>query len=151
MTTTDVDIEAFGAMARRCEAAAKAEEGPARCAELSIILARRYPDAKGHLIPGLVVRLQQLAAMAHAYAEELCNGDIEEEEQEEREAKHHGIAADLAADMWWLFGEEHLVINLGRDPRGPCCYLKVPGVRGDGWDPEEGFAVYGGRAVDEEG
>lgn len=142
MTITAVGTKTFGDMARRCEAAAKAEEGRARCAELSIALARHYPNTKSHLIPGLVIQLQELAALAHAYAEELCNGEIEEEE-EERETAHKAIVVRLTADMRLMFGDDHPTIKLGGDPRGPCCYLKIPGVRGDGWAPEEGFAVYG--------
>lgn len=115
-----------------------------RAAELSAIIAKRYPLARPHMVARYVVAAQRASLRAKARAEWLC-----EYEEAEGLAKRRNAAEDRAERAFLAGlrealalqeGEEGPALELGGDPRGPCGRLHIPGLQGDGWGA--GFAVY---------
>jgi hypothetical protein len=110
---------------------------PERAAELSALLAQRYPAARPYLLARAIVGAQRAALRAKARAERACTyGEDEAADARCEAAFAAAIREALALDPT----EEAPRITLGGDPRGPCGYLHIPGLRGDGWG--EGFALY---------
>lgn len=96
-----------------------------------------------HVVAGLVLDMQRAAKSAVTYETNRCNYPMTEAQEERAQRRierlQDGINARLAAA--WP-GDAAPRLSLGGDPRGPCARLTVPGQRGDGWNAEDGFAVY---------
>lgn len=113
-----------------------------RAAYLAALIARKS-DLPAHLIARHVTHLQRIARQAVNSAVNLCNvPDYQERHDRKMESlRKHGYTIveqlNKAAPMGSAYN-----LALGGDPRGPCCWLKIPGERGDGMDPDSGFAVY---------
>ena len=134
-----------------------------RAAELAAHLARHYPDAAASMVADSINDMQRAARAAKRHAETLCSYEWAEARapvwtrQESRAAER--INARLArirlqpVDMpampphaagcdgdGYKLHPAPASIRLGGDPRGPCGYLSIPGLPGDGWG--DGFAIY---------
>ena len=134
-----------------------------RAAELAALLARHYQAAPVGAIAAVVDDMQRAARAAKRHAEALCSYEWAEARapvwtrQESRAAER--INARLArirlqpVDMpampphatgcdgdGYELHPAPASIRLGGDPRGPCGYLSIPGLPGDGWG--DGFAIY---------
>ena len=130
-----------------------------RSAFLAATLARALPDAA----PGAIARAvsaMQLAARAHKRDGEAACSYPRTEAQEARAAKRlerlagkawlmvycaSGVAMVGDAGDGWESLAAHgrtLTLRFGGDPRGPCGYLTICDMPGDGWSRDEGFAIY---------
>lgn len=107
-----------------------------RGAELAAILAR-HTKLPANIIARHVCHLQRIARQAKASAIRDCNDAAYQGQHDRKIASLERHAAGMLADFGAGF-----TLTLDGDPRGPCCYLKIPGVRGDGMDPDAGHAIY---------
>lgn len=129
-----------------------AKDSRDRAVVLGILLAQHAPPkAHSRMAPFFVAafmgRLQSAAHSAKRRAVYACNNPLTEA-QEAQEAKWHATTeASLNTALASLYGDmspDRLpTVSIGcDDPRGPSAFLKIPGMLGDGFDRERGFAVY---------
>ena len=114
-----------------------------RAAQLAAILARHYPAANPYHVAKVVSAMQSATRQAKAWEIRRCN-DPMTEKQEERGYTRKQKLQEKVNGMLRELGDvpEHACIRLGGDPRGSCGQLIVHGLRGDGIDVEDGFAIY---------
>ena len=132
-----------------------------RSALLAAVLARALPDAAPHLIARAVAAMQHAAKAHKRAAENACSYPMTEAQTaraDKRCARLHA-AAELAVyeacpppcardgvGVVYVGTSSKPIRNLrltfGGDPRGPCGWLKVSDMPGDGWDHADGFAIY---------
>lgn len=103
-----------------------------RAAHLAALLARKSP-LPASVIARHVTQLQRIAKQAKAAEVNRCNVPGFDYEGKLKRLAGHAASACKAMGV---------SIALGGDPCGPCCWLKIPGERGDGMDPDSGIAVY---------
>ena len=132
-----------------------------RSALLAAVLARALPDAQPHLVARAVVAMQTAAKAHKRAAENACSYPMTEAQtaRADKRCAHLQALADVAlcaaATPPSVFdahrvltvgsvkpykGERTVRLMFGGDPRGPCGWLKVSDMPGDGWD--HGFAIY---------
>lgn len=124
-----------------------------RAAELSVILARHYPDASAAMIARVVVSMQRAARAAKAWGERCCNepmddatakrgnGRVSRKEHETNDIlAHPRLMPPRFRDAGEALRTDAATVELGGDPRGACGTLRVPGLTGDGFGG--GFAIY---------
>lgn len=124
-----------------------------RAAELAALLARHYPAAPVGAIAAVVGDMQRAARAAKRHVEVLCSYEWAEvrapawARQENRAAARiNARLADFALSMpgqnphRFPLHPAPASVSLGGDPRGPCGYLAIPGLPGDGWG--DGYAIY---------
>lgn len=127
---------------------ATAKESRQRATVLAVLLAN-YANGKAnpYHLAAIVGRLQAAARMAHRKAENACNAPMTEAQTVRDDAWHDKTQATINQILEAEFVNKHNLptaptVSLGGDPRGPCAYLKIPGVVADGWDRDAGFAIY---------
>lgn len=116
-----------------------------RAAELGAHLARFAPMVGAHRIARFVTAAQSLARRAKAHGEAMCSDSSYVTKWSEPETGEDLRAAHFEREAEALLAEldcPGVTMAVGGDPRGPCLMVKLDGVRGDGWAPEDGFAVY---------
>jgi len=114
----------------------KSRESVVRFVKLASILAEKTKlpplDIARH-----VCHLQRIARRAKANATALCNVAGHQERHDKRAESLRRQGARIVADLGGGFA-----LTIGGDPRGPCCWLKIPGIPGDGWDRDAGHPIY---------
>lgn len=125
-----------------------ARQSAERAAELAAIIARKC-DLPANVIARHVCHLQRMARQAVNISTNLCNIPDYQEIHDKRvyslTARGNKIAAEIAKAQpgdQLAPGRGGARVHVGGDPRGPCFYLQIDGAKGDGWDPERGYAVY---------
>ena len=130
-----------------------------RAAELAVILARHYPDARPGWVASVVLEMQRITKAAKRHAEAACSYEWAEQHAAKWAAQEDRAAAMINTRLstrGFPFETEEMLrspksvnhflhpapatVTLGGDPRGPCGRLMMPGQRGDGWG--EGYAIY---------
>jgi len=95
-----------------------------------------------HVVAGLVLDMQRAARSAVTYETNRCSYPMTEAQEERAQRRIERLEAGINARLAAAWPGSPPVLSLGGDPRGPCARLKVPGQRGDGWNADDGFAVY---------
>jgi len=121
-----------------------------RAAELTGILVRQYPTARPIMVARAIVSAIKLANYVKRRAELECNYPMTDENitraARRMERAAIKVNAELAAacvrDMDNAGDMRPPVCGFGGDPCGPCGWVKVPGLPGDGWASEAGFPLY---------
>ena len=122
-----------------------------RSALLAAVLARALPDASPHLIARAVAAMQHAAKAHKRAAENACNYPMTEAQTARADKRCARLAEtathaadDAAMSARWpsMTSARACGVSLafGGDPRGPCGWIKVSDMPGDGWG--DGFAIY---------
>lgn len=128
-----------------------------RSAFLGAVLARALPEATPGAISRAVSAMQHAAAAHKRWGENCCNYPMTPLRQSRGDKRCDRLAqaaydavllcGDGVAPWTGAFGAQHmptgrvLRLSFGGDPRGPCGWLLVDDMPGDGFGP--GFAIYG--------
>ena len=99
------------------------------------------PGAR-HGAARLVLDMQRAAKSAVTYETNRCSYPMTEAQEARAQRRIERLEAGINARLAAAWPGSPPVLSLGGDPRGPCARLTVPGQRGDGWNAEDGFAVY---------
>ena len=119
-----------------------------RSAFLAAVLARALPNASPAAIAKSVSAMQAAARAAHKWSETVCSYPLTDAQQARGDKRVAKLikAADAALYACMPdFGTDHFVptvagLRFGGDPRGPCGWLVVSDMPGDGWG--DGYAIY---------
>ena len=114
---------------------------PQRTGELCATLARAFPEARPGPLAVAVLAAQRAARTAKRRAEFACSFDEGEALATKRD-KREMRACVTISEALARAGVPGVIVSLGGDPRGPCGYLQVPGLPGDGWAQDRGFPLY---------
>ena len=114
-----------------------ARDSAERAAELAILVSR-HSALPANVIARHVCHLQRIARQAKASATALCNvpGYQERHDHKVHRLRHHAtcICLELGAGFR---------VELDGDPRGPCCWITIPGERGEPLSHDEkSYSVY---------
>jgi hypothetical protein len=129
------------------------KESQNRAVVLAVVLANYATEKQGqplspYVAAALVRQMQAAALGAKRRAIHACNYPMTEAEEAKAALWHERMAARINASLEAQFinqgrREAAPVLSLGNsDPRGPCAWLHVPGVPGDGFPSDLGFAVF---------
>ena len=138
-----------------------------RSAFLAATLARALPDAQPAAIARAVRALQDAARAAKRWSETTCSYPLTDAQQARGEKRCARLAQAAWAAIVACPGTaqsagrvpgyvayvrdavtEHnpsartVRLRFGGDPRGPCGFLVISDMPGDGWSRDDGFAIY---------
>ena len=134
-----------------------------RSAFLAAVLARALPDAQPAAIARAVQAMQTAARAAKRWSETECSYPLTEAQQARGERRAERLARAASDSLFSAAGAiscrnvntgeitvytgpdtpaRRLTLRFGGDPRGPCAWLHVSDMPGDGWSADDGFAIY---------
>ena len=128
-----------------------------RSAFLAATLARALPDATPAAIARAVQAMQVAARAAKRWSEMECSYPLTDAQQArgdkrvERLARaaftaladaHPQKAGNPAQEFGLIDGCARVRLRFGGDPRGPCGFLHISDMPGDGWSRDDGVAIY---------
>jgi len=112
-----------------------------RAAELGALLAGVLPSACPHQVARLVTDMQRHTRMAKRHALTAMYNGRSDTAADRLAAQYHQTAENFTTRLESLGAPKGTTVELGGDPRGPCGWLAIPGMTGDGCG-NPGFAIY---------
>ena len=108
---------------------------PPRAATLAAALALAYHDSNPapHRVALAVAAMQKAARAAKRNAERECNEPMSNRELAMMDDREQRLALKAHDALALAVGVNAATLAFGGDPRGPCAWLTIPSLPGDGW------------------